>query len=134
MHRALGDESFHLRQRRGSDSFSFQGNSETTANVECILRPFLPAASAAVGQMQDAICVFVDGETQPTRYIGGVGRRRKLVCYGCNRIVFASTLNDLINKARLIRSEDPGKTNYQVARRNLENAALAFQLGFAINA
>src|SRR6266576_4959356 len=114
MHRALRDEVSHVGQRDSSDSFSLQWNSEVTANIDRILGPFLPAASAVVGQMQDAIRIFVDGQTQPIRHIDGVGRRRKFIGDGCDYIVLASTLNDLINKARFIRSEDPGKTNYQM--------------------
>src|SRR6478736_1597363 len=114
MHWALRDELFHIRQRDSSDSFSLQGKSAATANIDRILGPFLPAASATVGQMQNAVRVFVDGQTQPTRYIDGVGRRREFVGHGCDYIVFASALNDLMNKARLIRSEDPGKANYQM--------------------
>src|SRR5260370_42286280 len=134
MHWAARDEILHIRQRDSSNSFSLQGEPQATANIDRILGPFLPAASAIVGQMQNAVRVFVDGQTQPTRYIDGVGRRRKFVGYSRDYIVFASTLNDLINKARFIRSEDPGKTNYQMTRGNLQNAALPFQLGLAINA
>src|SRR6266513_5793605 len=119
MHWAPRDEIFHIRQRDSSDSFSLQGKSEVTASVDRILGPFLPAASAVVGQMQNAIRVFVDGQTQPIRHIDGVGRRRKFIGDGCDHIVLASTLNDLINKARFIRSEDPGKTNYQMLGRDL---------------
>src|SRR4029077_4039720 len=134
MHWALRDEIFHIPERDSFDSFSLQGKSAATANINRILGPFLPAASAIVGQMQNAVRVFVDGQTQPTRYIDGVGRRRKFVGYGRDYIVFASTLNDLIDKARFIRSEDPGKTNYQMLRKDLQDATFAFQLGFAINA
>src|SRR6266480_7216056 len=112
MHWALRDEIFHIRQRDSSNSFSLQGGPQATANIDRILGPFLPAASAIVGQMQNAVRVFVDGQTQPTRCIDGVGRRRKFVGYGCDDIVLPGTLNDLIDKARFIRSKDPGKTNY----------------------
>src|SRR5438477_10238714 len=132
MHWAARDEIFHIRQRDSSDSFSLQGEPQATANIDRILGPFLPAASAIVGQMQNAVCVFVDGPTQPARHIDGVGRRRKFVSYRRDYIVFASTLNDLINKARFIRPEDPGKTNYQMLRRDLQDAAFPVQLGFAI--
>src|SRR5437868_11845506 len=108
MYRALGDEIFHIRQRHRSDSLSLQGNSEVMANIDRILGPFLPAASAIVGQMQNAVRVFFDGQTQPTGHIDGVGRRRKFVGYSCDHIVFASSLNDLIDEARFIWSEYPG--------------------------
>src|SRR5256714_14685657 len=134
MHWAPRDEIFHIRQRDSSDSFSLQGEPQATANIDRILGPFLPAASAIVGQMQSPIRVFVDGQTQPTRHIDGVGRRRKFVGYSRDYIVFASTLNVLINKARFIRSEDPGKTNYQMLRRDLQDATFPLQLRFAIRA
>src|SRR6266850_2898721 len=111
MHWAARNEIFHIRQRDGSNSFSLQGKSEATANVDRILGPFLPAASAIVGQMQNAVRVFVDGQTQPTRHIDGEGRRRKFVGYSRDHIVLARTLNDLIDKARFIRPKNPGKTN-----------------------
>src|SRR5438270_13822930 len=126
MHWAPRDEIFHIRQRDSSDSFSLQGEPEVTANIDRILGPFLPAASAIVGQMQNAIRPFVDRETQPTRHIDGVGRRRKFVGYSRDHIVFTSTLNDLINKARFIRSEYPGKTNYQMLQGNLQHAVFPF--------
>src|SRR6478735_6242588 len=121
MHWALGDEISHIGERDRSDSFSLQGKSAATANIDRILGPFLPAASAIVGQMQSPIRVFVDGQTQPTRQIDGVGRRRKFVGYSCDHIFLPGTLNDLIDEARFIRSEDPGKTNYQMLRRDLQN-------------
>src|SRR6266404_9347948 len=114
MHWAARDEIFHIPEQDRSDSFSVQGKSAATANIDRILGPFLPAASAIVGQMQNVVRVFVDGQTQPTRYIDGVGRRRKFVGYGCDHIVLASTLNDLIDKARFIPTKDPGKTNHEV--------------------
>src|SRR5689334_20360008 len=103
MHWALRDETLHIRQRDSSNSFSLQRKSEATANIDRILGPFLPAASAIVGQMQNAIRVFVDAQTQPTCHIDGVTRRSKFVGHRRDDIVFASTLNDLINKARFIR-------------------------------
>src|SRR4029077_14795876 len=134
MHWALRDEIFHIPERDSSDSFSLQGKSAATANIDRILGPFLPAASAIVGQMQSPIRVFVDGQTQPTRDIDGVTRCRKFVGYGCDHIILPGTLNNLINKARFIWSEDPGKTNYQMLRRDLQDATFPFQLRFAINA
>ena len=134
MHWAARDEIFHIRQRDSSSSLSLQGKSEATANIDRILGPFLPAASAIVSQMQSPIQVFVDGQTQPARHIDGVGRRRNFVGYSGHRFVFASTLNDLINKARLIRSEDPRKTNHQMLRGNVQRATFPIQLGFAVNA
>src|SRR6267143_3939783 len=117
MHRAPRDEIFHIRERDNSNSLSLQRKSEVTANIDRILGPFLPAASVIVGQMQNAVRVFFDDQTQPTRYIDGIGRRRKFVDYGCDHVVLPGTLNDLIDEARFIRSEDPGKTNYQMLRR-----------------
>ena len=134
LHWAARDEIFQIRQRDSSNSFSLRRKSEATANIDRILGPFLPAASAIVGQMQNAVRVFFDGQTQPVGHIDGVGGRRKFVGYGCDYIVLASTLNDLIDKARFIRSEDPGKTNYQMLRRDLQDAPFPFQFGFAINA
>src|SRR6267378_2962395 len=122
MHWALRDEIFHIPERDNSDSFSLQGKSAATANIDRILGPFLPAASAIVGQMRNAVRVFVDGQTQPTRYVDGVGRRRKFVGYGRDHIFLPGTLNDLINKARFIRSEYPGKTNHQMLRGNVQRA------------
>src|SRR6476659_1814539 len=134
MHRAARDEIFHIRQRDSSNSFSPQGEPQATANIDRILGPFLPAASAIVGQVQNAVRVFVDGQTQPTRYIDGVGRRREFVGYGCDHIFLESTLNDLIDEAWFIRSEDPGKAKYQMLRGNVQRATLPLQLGFAVNA
>src|SRR4029077_6411190 len=134
MHWAARDEILHIRQRDSSNSFSLQGKPQAMANIDRILGPFLPAASPIVGQMQNAVRVFVDGQTQPTRYIDGIGRRRKFVGYGCDHIVLASTLNDLIDKAPFIRSEDPGGTNDQMLRGNVQHPTLPFQLRFAINA
>src|SRR6478735_11776551 len=130
MHWALRNEIFHIPERDSSDSFSLQGKSAATANIDRILGPFLPAASAIVGQMQNAVRVFFDDQPQPTRHIDGEGRRREFVGYGCDHIVLASTLNDLIDKARFIRSEDPGKTNYQMLRGDLQDAPFPFQLRF----
>src|SRR5438552_18872008 len=130
MNWAPRDEIFHIRQRDSSDSFSLQGKPQATANIDRILGPFLPAASAIVGQMQNAVRVFVDGQPQPTRHIDGEGRRREFVGYSRDHIVLARTLNDLIDKAWFIRSKDPGKTNYQMLRRGVQDAPFPFQLRF----
>src|SRR5437588_12791556 len=50
--RALRDEILHIGERHSPNPFSLQRNSEVTANIDCILGPFLPAAFAAIRQMQ----------------------------------------------------------------------------------
>ena len=84
--------------------------------------------------MQNAIRVFVDGETQPTRHIDGVGGRGKLVGHCRHSFVFARALNDLIDKTWSIRPEDPGKPDHEIPWRNPEHLLFACQLGFGIDA
>jgi len=50
MHWAARDEIFSYPEQDRSDSFSLQGKSAATANIDRILGPFLPAASAIVAR------------------------------------------------------------------------------------
>src|SRR5881398_4015844 len=89
MHRASRNEVLHIRQRHGSDSFSLQRNPKVVANIDGILCPFLPTASAVVRQMQNPMSIVLPSQAQPIRHIERVSGRRKLVGHCRHGFVFA---------------------------------------------
>ena len=119
-------EIFHVGQRQFFHVIGLQRHADTAANLDRILRPFLPAALAAVAQMQNA--VVIPGQAQPIRHVDRVGRRGKLVSHRRDGFVFARALNDLIDKARFVGAEDPGKSDDEILSGNCQHLAFACQL------
>src|SRR5262249_6975272 len=107
----------------------------TMAAVECPLCVFLPATGPAIRQMQDArghLCV--EEWLQQPRNFFGISWSGKLIRDGRNALLPPRFLQDSVDKARPIRTKNPGDPEHEGGRIDSQNLLLTFAFRFAVDA
>src|SRR5438270_2823040 len=133
--RPFRDETLHLRERRRADRARLHRHAFRAAAIERALRVLLPAALAAVREMQNAAYLFLVREQrlQQFREVERVGRRRPLVGDRAHLLALARLINRPIHKARPVRPEHPRHPDDERALVRFQHAPLAFPLRFAVD-